>query len=113
MCPSLLDLMVWSKACDLDVDESPERHDNLYLCIPLVVQGIFQNLFATDWAMHVVDHFAKVAVQKANPTLRNPLSSVSTRNILCDSTSVHVLRCQPDAHVQSALVSSLNKIRQT
>jgi hypothetical protein len=88
-------------------------HGSWCLCILLVVQGISQNLFAIDWAMRVVDGLAREVVQKANPTNQGPLSSVSTRNTLCDSAVAHALYCQLDAHAQIGLASFLNKIRQT
>ena len=78
-----------------------------------MAQGICQNLVDVDWAKHAVEPLATEQVQKANPTLQGPLSSVSTKNTLCYSTAVHAQYYQPCAHAQTGLVSSLNKIRQT
>ena len=78
-----------------------------------MAQGICPNQVDVDWAMHAVVRLAMEQVQKANPTLQGPLSSVSTRNTLCDSTSVHAQYYQPFAHAQTGPASFLNKIRQT
>ena len=78
-----------------------------------MAQGICPNQVDVDWAMHVADQLAMGVVQKANPTLQGPLSSVSTKNTLCYSTSVHAQYYQPHAHAHIGLVSFLNKIRQT
>jgi hypothetical protein len=98
---------------DLLDDESLDCYDSLCLCILHVAQGICLNQVDADWAMHVVVDFAMAAVQKANPMIQGPLSSVPTRNILYYSTSVHAQYCQPCAHARTGPVSSLNKIRQT
>jgi hypothetical protein len=78
-----------------------------------VAQGTRLNQVDVDWAMHAVGRLAMEQVQKANPMCRGPLSSVSTKNTLCDSTSVHAQYYQPHAHAQIAPASFLNKIRQT
>jgi hypothetical protein len=105
--------VVCANALDLFGDVSLDWHDNLCLCIPHVAQGICPNQADVDWAMRVVGQLAKVVVQKASPRCQGPLSSVSTRNTLCDSTLVHAQYFQPLAHAQNGLVSFLNKIRQT
>ena len=94
-------------------DESPDWHDSLCLCILHVAQGICLNRVDVGWAMHVVVDFAMAAVQKANPTIQGPLSSVPTKNILCHSTSVHAQYYQPCANAQTTLAFVPNKIRQT
>ena len=106
-------MRVCANALDLLNDVQQDWHDSLCLCIPHVAQGICPNRADVDWAKHVVELTAKVAVQKANPMCQGPLSSVSTKNTLCDSTSVHAQYYQPHAHEQIGLVSFLNKIRQT
>ena len=78
-----------------------------------MAQDICPSQADVDWAMRVVGQLAMEVVQKANPTNQGPLSSVSTRNTLCDSTSVHAQYYQPFAHAQIGLASFLNKIRQT
>ena len=78
-----------------------------------MAQGTRLNQVDVDWAMHVADQLAMGVVQKASSMIQGPLSSVSTRNTLCNSTSVHAQCCQPLAHAQIGLVSFPNKIRQT
>jgi hypothetical protein len=105
--------VVCANALDLLDDVSLDWHDNLCLCNPHVAQGTRLNQADVDWAMRVVGQLAKVVVQKASPRCQGPLSSVSTRNTLCDSTLVHAQHCQPLAHAQTGPASFLNKIRQT
>jgi hypothetical protein len=78
-----------------------------------VAQGICLNQVDVDWAKHAVEPLATEQVQKANPMCQDPLSSVSTKNTLCDSTAVHAQYFQPCAHAQNGPASFLNKIRQT
>ena len=87
--------------------------DNLCLCILHVAQGTRPNQADVGWAMHAVGWLATEQVQKANPMCQDPLSSVSTKNTLCDSTAVHAQYFQPCAHAQNGPASFLNKIRQT
>ena len=103
----------YASTTDLPDDLSPDWHDNLCLYILHVAQGTRLNQADVDWARHAVDRTATAAVQKANPMCQDPLSSVSTRNTLCDLTSVHAQYFQPDAHAQTVLASFLNKIYQT
>ena len=112
-CWQHLCTVVCANALDLFGDVSLDWHDNLCPCIPHVVQDIHQNLVDVDWAMHDAGQLAMEVVQKANPTPQGPLSSVSTRNTLCDSTAVHAQYYQPFSHAQTGLASFLNKIRQT
>ena len=112
-CWQHLCIGVCANALDLFGDVSLGWHDNLCLCIPHVAQGICLNQADVDWAMRVVGQLAMEVVQKASPRCQSPLSSVSTRNTLCDSTSVHAQYYQPFAHAQTGPASFLNKIRQT
>jgi hypothetical protein len=73
------------------------------------------NLVAIGWAMHAVDLLARVAVQKASPSLGSPLSNAQSRKIVCCSTSVHAGMNPPISRVETnlAYVHPKNKIRQT
>lgn len=101
--------MTWHRG----VVELLKKYDSLCRCSLLLAQDTHQNLFAIDWAMHVVGQLAMEVVQKASPSQSSHINSVSTRNTLCDSTSVHVRCCQLLAHAGIGLASFLNKIRQT
>ena len=105
--------VVCANTLNLPDDVSLDWHDNLCLCIPHVAQDKRLNQADVDWAMRVVGQLATEQVQKANPRCQGPLSSVSTRNTLCDSTLVHAQHCQPLARAQTGPASFLNKIRQT
>ena len=61
------------------------------------------NLTAIDWPMHVADWLAKVGVPKENPNHCSLLSSVQSRKIVCDSTSVHAGMNPPISRVETNL----------
>ena len=112
-CCRHLCIGVCASMTDLPDDVSLDWHDSLCQYSLHVAQGTRLNQVDVDWAMHDVVGFAKEVVQKANPTLQGPLSSVSTKNTLCDSTSVHAQYYRPHAHAQIAPASFLNKTHQT
>ena len=68
-----------------------------------MAQGMCPNLTAIDWPRHAVDLLARVEVQKASPSLCNPLSNEQSRKIVCGSTSVHAGRNPPIARVGTNL----------
>lgn len=74
---------------------------------------MFQNLFATGWAMHVVDAVARVEAPKENPTLCSPLNSSPTKSILSLKSLVRVQLNQLIAHAGIDWVFALNKKHQT
>jgi hypothetical protein len=71
-------------------DVLQEQSGNWFLARPsLQAQDIYQHQVGADWARHGADDFATVQAPKKNPSARDLLSNVSTKNIVCDSTDVH------------------------
>jgi hypothetical protein len=72
-----------------------------------------QNLFATDWAMHVVDMLAKEQAPIKNPSPCSQLNSLSTKNIWFLTVVVLAQLNALAVHAQTVLGQFQNKIHQT
>ena len=84
-----------SRECASSLDQLrdvlQEQNGNWFLVRPsLQAQDICQRLVGADWARHGADDFATVTVPKGNPRHQDPLSMLSTKNILCGSAAVLV-----------------------
>ena len=78
-----------------------------------MAQDKLRHLFDVGWPRYVVDALATVQAPKENPKYLDPLSMLSTKRTLYDSTAGHAQYHVPHVRVQIILVSSLNKKYQT
>jgi hypothetical protein len=95
-------------------DVLQEQSDNWFLAHPsLQAQDICQRQVDVGWPRRGVGDFATVQAPKKNPSARDLLSSVSTKNIVCDSTDVHDQSIQLLVLPPQHWVISPNKKHQT